>query len=629
MRMMKLAYENFRSSFKSYWSLIVSLAFTVMIFMNFQNIVFSHAFDVLEGHNSEYINIIVEVFAVVLGCFMFFFIGYATNVFLTKRKKEIGTYVFMGLGNQKIAKLYLIEISLTGIAAFILGLALGYLTANLFQMILLALSDIAAPMQFHMTIWPAVITAAVYFAVYMLFAVKGYVNIVKSSVRNLLSASGRNEAVKQNAPILILKAILGVVILGCGYYTAVKDSGWDVMNYLLLAVALVCAGVYLLFGGLIPVLFKGLAGNKKYLYRKQRSLWVNHVVFRLKRNYRTYAIVCILALCAVTALAAGFAVKYRYERIVNFCSTYTFQFMTVDSKSGEKAEQIIEEMDTIAYRSQTQLLLFENSSHGIVSYTQMKRLAEEAEMDFPWREPAEDETICARHLVLLSLRTKQEEITVAMHDKQYRQTAETTIPYLGALQDRIDCYIVNDAEYARLRPLGIEFSLYNYKLADEGKWEEVREATDCLINMEKASYTIRIMVNPEKIAADIDWMKVLYSLADFLFMVFLMAAGSILFMRIYNDAFEEVQTYQTLQKLGYDGSVLRKSAACELGVFYTLPFLVMTVSSYFSVYSLERMMRGSDLFAVNVVSVLIVFAIFLLFYIVSIAVYCRNAGIRE
>ena len=143
MSMGKLALLNFKNSFKNYLAVILSLAFTILIFLNFQNVVYSDIFEGLGGKNKEYIDIVIQIISFVLGCFMFFFLWYATNVFLTKRKKEIGIYIFMGLSNRKIGKLYMIETVLIGIAALILGIGAGILTTQLFQMILLAISDIS------------------------------------------------------------------------------------------------------------------------------------------------------------------------------------------------------------------------------------------------------------------------------------------------------------------------------------------------------------------------------------------------------------------------------------------------------------------------------------------------------
>ena len=115
MSMFRLAFMNFRNSFRSYLSLVLSLAFTILILFNFQNIIYSAPFAVLGEHNKEYIDILVEAVSVVLGCFMFFFLWYATNVFLTRRKREIGIYIFMGMSNQRIGGLYVIEISFVGV----------------------------------------------------------------------------------------------------------------------------------------------------------------------------------------------------------------------------------------------------------------------------------------------------------------------------------------------------------------------------------------------------------------------------------------------------------------------------------------------------------------------------------
>lgn len=51
------------------------------------------------------------------------------------------------------------------------------------------------------------------------------------------------------------------------------------------------------------------------------------MIFRMKKNYRTYAIVCVLMLCSVTALGFGFAMKNRNDNISHFENTYTYQVL--------------------------------------------------------------------------------------------------------------------------------------------------------------------------------------------------------------------------------------------------------------------------------------------------------------
>lgn len=74
MSMMKLALINFRNGFRNYLSLVLSLAFTVLVLFNFQNLITSGAFEVLGTRNREYVEIIVNMITFVLVCFLFFFI---------------------------------------------------------------------------------------------------------------------------------------------------------------------------------------------------------------------------------------------------------------------------------------------------------------------------------------------------------------------------------------------------------------------------------------------------------------------------------------------------------------------------------------------------------------------------
>lgn len=289
-----------------------------MILFDFVNLTYTETFQALGERNKDYIDIIIRVISFVLVSFMFFFIWYATNVFLTRRKKEIGIFIFMGLTNRKIGKLYMLETILTGLAALFLGLCSGVATTYLFQMILLRLSEISIEISFRFTWQPVLLTTALYAAVYAVFVWKGYRSLVKSSVLEMLSAAKQNEYVKESGLFLFIKAVFGLCILINGYYLAIKEQGVNVMGNLFLATILVIIGTYLIFGGFLPMLFRQFTKHKNFLYRKERTLWVNNIVFRMKKNYRTYAMSCVLLTCSVTAIAAAFAEKGQYDNIVIF-----------------------------------------------------------------------------------------------------------------------------------------------------------------------------------------------------------------------------------------------------------------------------------------------------------------------
>lgn len=635
MSITRLALHNFKKSVATYLSLILSLAFTVMIIYNFQSVVFTDILDSLQEPNKGYINIIIEVISVVLGCFLFFFVWYSTNVFLTRRKREIGIYVFMGLSNQRIGKLYALETLFIGIAALFLGLGVGVLLTQLFQMILLALSDISVDLHFQLSPEAVLITGCIYAAVYALFTLKGYVNIVRSSVLNMISANRRNEYVRENRLILLGKAVLGVAVLSVGFYLAVKEGGVEIMENLLAAVVLVIIGVYLLFGGFLPLLFQGIVRQKNVLYRGERTLWINNVVYRMRKNYRTYAMTCVLMLCSVTALATSFAMKNRYDNIVRFRTVYTFQVLTDRSDCQEELIGLIGQNNDIAYQNCVELLSIDASlietkyqygTYGIVPYSQMTRLAESAGLKPLDREPAEDEVISLEHVVLLSFITDRSNITYSINGRTFREIACTDEPYLGYLQEIASYFVVNDKTYEEFKPLGTVAFVYNFGIKDPKNFAASKGEMEAFVNAdrEQGHMTGCVTIDPDD--NEIDWIRVLYSLCIFVFMVFVAASGSILFMKLYNDAFEEKARYAVLNKIGCSERKLRRAAARELGCTYALPFVVMTGSAYFSVHALEKLM-STNLMPVYGVSVLIVLAFFVVFYGMSVRLYYKNAGI--
>ena len=635
MSLTKLALHNFKKSVSTYLSLILSLAFTVTIIYNFQGVIFTDIFASMQEPNRGYINIIIEVISVVLGCFLFFFVWYSTNVFLTRRKREIGIYVFMGLSNQRIGKLYAMETLFIGFAALLLGLGMGILLTQLFQMILLSLSDISVELHFQISLEAVLITVGIYVAVYMLFLLKGYVNIVRSSVLNMISANRRNEYVRENRLFLLGKSVLGVAVLFSGFYFAVKEGGTEIMGNLLSAVVLVIIGVYLLFGGFLPLLFQGIVRQKNVLYRRERTLWINNVVYRMRKNYRTYAMTCVLMLCSVTALATSFAMKNRYDNIVRFRTTYTFQILSDRPDCQEQLTGLIGQDNDIVYQTYVEVLSLDASlietqyqyqNYGIVPWSQVARLAESAGLEPLIREPAEDEIISLEHVVLLSFITDKSDITHTINGRTFREIDGTDEPYMGYLQEIASYFVVNDKTYEEFKPLGSVAYLYSFGIKDPENFAASRDDLNTFVRADRDQGHMTGCVTIDPNDNEIDWIRVLYSLCIFVFLVFVVASGSILFMKLYNDAFEEKDRYAVLYKIGCSERRLRGAAARELGCTYALPFVVMAGSAYFSVHALEKLM-STNLLPVYGVSVLIVLAFFVLFYGLSVKLYYKNAGI--
>ena len=140
----------------------------------------------------------------------------------------------------------------------------------------------------------------------------------------------------------------------------------------------------------------------------------------------------------------------------------------------------------------------------------------------------------------------------------------------------------------------------------------------------RSVYTGRVAIDPNN--TEREWIKLVHSICIFMFLVFVVASGCIMYMKLYNDAVEEKERYLIMRKLGLEEKALQKSIVRELGIAYLLPFLLMVISAYYSVLALGKMMR-TNLFGIYGLSVSVVLVIFALYYCLSIVVYQKNVDV--
>lgn len=632
MSLVRLAFSNVKRSVRQFSALILTLTFSIFIFYNFQNVVYSDSMDVLIQFNKEYINTVVHAATVVFTIFLFFFIWYATNVFLNQRKKEIGIFIFMGLDNARIGKMYAIEAALTGFFALVAGLLSGTLFSKLFQMLLLKLSEISVDVKFSFSLTVTFITVIMFVVVFGFMIWKGYRTILKSSVLEILSGANQKEIKQESLLLTVVKVVLGAVTLGAGYYCALQTGAETTMRFALSAVVLVIAGTYFLYSGLIPFFIGRLAKNKQYLYQKQRNLWINNLAFRVKKNYRTYAMVTILMICSVTVLAVSIALKQRYERIEHFRNTYTYQILSNHEWDLEEIRTGISKTNEVRYYSEISFLMlnadsidapqYEGASYVVVPYSQIKQGAKAAGMKFDYHQLKENETIELTHEILFSFYDLGKNREIRISGKNYEILESDSTPYMGDLQRALSVYVISDEEYERLRPFGEILYSYHYKIADPQNIEESKSYLMTLVEQGEGSMQTGVnFVYPEN--HNEAWIRVMYSLCIFMFATLILASGSIIFMKLNNEAYEDRERYAILRKLGISEETLYKSMKHEIRFTYYCPFVLMSVTSFFSVKALGNVMK-EDLVRVNAYSAIGIFIIFTLISFVSVRAFKKK-----
>lgn len=371
MQILRLSIANFKRNIRFYLSYILSLSFCAFILYDFLALMDSGLLEIMGKKNQEFSDMILISMIVVLLFFVFCFIWYATNVFLNLRKKEMGTFIFMGLDQREISRMYTLEMLLAALSALLLGICAGAVFFKLFAMLFFQLSGMEADISMRFSFGSALQCAAAFLILYLLLAIKGYLSIVKTSIRDMLEATRQREVVRATGLRALLSSLLSSILLIGGYLCAMQIGEMDSFSYMLLAVVLVIVGVYGLYRSLFPYLLQQLSMKKDFLYRKQRTLWISNLVFRVKKNYRTYAIVTIMMLCSVSALSAGLAFKQRYDAMVAGEGQFSYILLSAQPIPTEDLNKAAAAYGTMEYQAELQGFPYTYEDENHLVYTDM------------------------------------------------------------------------------------------------------------------------------------------------------------------------------------------------------------------------------------------------------------------
>lgn len=127
MQILRLSIANFKRNIRFYLSYILSLSFSAFILYDFLALMDSGLLEIMGKKNQEFSDMILVSMIVVLLFFVFCFLWYATNVFLNLRKKEMGTFIFMGLDQKEISRMYTLEMLLAALSAVLTGIGVQVL----------------------------------------------------------------------------------------------------------------------------------------------------------------------------------------------------------------------------------------------------------------------------------------------------------------------------------------------------------------------------------------------------------------------------------------------------------------------------------------------------------------------
>lgn len=166
--LLKLSFKNARRQVKDYLVYFVTVVMAAALIYAFNGLVFSK--ELLElSVRMAYLPAMIIFASVVVVCIIGWLVWYTSGFMLTRRSRELGTYILIGLEPKQVTRLFMTENLTIGGTAFVPGMIFGVLLFQILRAVLLTLFGFSYRFELLFSLKAGGLTL-VYFTLIYLFA---------------------------------------------------------------------------------------------------------------------------------------------------------------------------------------------------------------------------------------------------------------------------------------------------------------------------------------------------------------------------------------------------------------------------------------------------------------------------
>lgn len=313
----KLALRNIKRSARDYVIYFITIILTVMLMYSFLALGFSPDIASMSENMSMLTSGIVAL-SVLVALISSFIISYAVRFMLGQRKKEFATYELLGMDIGAIQKLFLIENSMIGLIAFVIGLILGTGLSGLLAQVVKKIFDTPHSYQISFSVQAFALSLFFFALMYGGGMIRAVHIIRRKKIVELLYDSRKNETIsKQKHSILQLIIVVCSVLfiaIGMGLVryglTLQTNAAW---GYLIGAVALLLTGVYEIYRNFPAILITFVKSRKNVKYSDCNLFYFGQIGHRIQSCGRMMAITAILLTVSLTTMFVGLVMGAGYK----------------------------------------------------------------------------------------------------------------------------------------------------------------------------------------------------------------------------------------------------------------------------------------------------------------------------
>ncbi|MDM0621998.1 ABC transporter permease [Clostridium perfringens] len=622
----KIALNNVRKSFKDYSIYFLTLTLGVCIFYAFNSIGDQKAFLELGKRQAEYIKVLqglISGISVFISCVLGGLILYANNFLVKKRKKELGIYMTLGMGKNKISKILTYETALVGIISLVVGLGVGIIVSQGISAFASKLFEVSLSNYKFLLSTDAILKTVLYFGIiFILVMIFNTFVISKYKLIDMLTAAKKNEDIKIKNPILTaIIFFISLGLLGVAYKLVIKVGLNPTDRMFLVSIVLGILGTLLLFFSLAGFVLYVLQKNKN-VYLKGLNIFVLRQMNRkINTNFLSMTVICLMLFLTISTLATGLSFKNALEKGLEnttpFDASATY-YIDEDSKIKTAEESIRElgfkfnpEDKIVSYneykleKTNLESLLNKNAEGknkkeiveamtykgtnaiSISSYNDIRALSGEKPVSLANNEVLISSNLGEVENTLKNILKNNEKIEI--DGKEYKVANNALIGEEKVIKEAFEStgmtnnfftLIVPDNIVSNLKPIANKINLNFPKNSNEEERVQklFNEYRDGVVDSSKYGFVNGY--TKARIYEDNNGMtNIVLFIGIYLGVIFLISSTAVLALQQLSEASDSIDRYKSLRRIGVSQKMINKSIFTQVSIYFGLPLVVALVHS--------------------------------------------------
>lgn len=622
----KIALNNVRKSFKDYSIYFLTLTLGVCIFYAFNSIGDQKAFLELGKRQAEYIKVLqglISGISVFISCVLGGLILYANNFLVKKRKKELGIYMTLGMGKNKISKILTYETALVGIISLVVGLGVGIIVSQGISAFASKLFQVSLSDYKFLLSTDAILKTVLYFGIiFILVMIFNTFVISKYKLIDMLTAAKKNEDIKIKNPILTaIIFFISLGLLGVAYKLVIKVGLNPTDSMFLVSIVLGILGTLLLFFSLAGFVLYVLQKNKN-IYLKGLNIFVlRQMNSKINTNFLSMTVICLMLFLTISTLATGLSFKNALEKGLEnttpFDASATY-YIDEDSKIKTAEESIKElgfkfnpEDKIVSYneykleKTNLESLLNKNAEDknkkdiveamtykgtnaiSISSYNDIRDLSGEKPLSLANNEVLISSNLGEVENTLKNILKNNEKIEI--DGKEYKIANNALIGEGKVIKEAFEStgmtnnfftLIVPDNIVSNLNPIANKININFPKNSNEEERVQklFNEYRDGVVDSSKYGFVNGY--TKARIYEDNNGMtNIVLFIGIYLGVIFLISSTAVLALQQLSEASDSIDRYKSLRRIGVSQKMINKSIFTQVSIYFGLPLVVALVHS--------------------------------------------------